>query len=41
MQEYHHAELLDAGEEFFKPGAGEIDAPDIGAEFDAAEARAP
>src|SRR6185369_4486532 len=39
MQEYHHAELLDAGEEFFKPGAGEIDAPDIGAEFNAAEAK--
>ena len=38
MQEDHHAELLDAGKEFFQAGAGEIDAPDIGAELDAAKA---
>src|SRR5689334_18293729 len=38
VQEDHHAELLDAGEEFFEAGAREIDAPDIGAQFDAAEA---
>ena len=38
MQEDHHAELLDAGKEFFQAGAGEIDAPDVGAQFDAAEA---
>ena len=31
MQEDHHAELLDAGKEFFKARAGKIDAPDIGA----------
>ena len=37
MQEDHHAELLDTGKEFFQPGAGEVDAPDIGAEFDATE----
>src|SRR4051812_871150 len=37
MQEDHHAKLLDAGKEFFQPGAGEVDAPDVGAEFDAAE----
>ena len=38
MQEDHHVELLDARKEFFQAGAGEVDAPDIGAEFDAAEA---
>ena len=38
VQEDHHIEFLDAGKEFFEAGAGEIDAPDIGAELDAAEA---
>ena len=38
MQEDHHVEFLDAGEEFFQARAGEVDTPDIGAEFDAAEA---
>jgi hypothetical protein len=38
MQEDHHAEFLDASEEFFQAGASEIDASDIGAQFDAAEA---
>ena len=37
VQEDHHVELLDARKEFFEAGAGEIDTPDIGAEFDAAE----
>ena len=37
MQEDHHAEFFDAGEEFFQARAGEVDAPDIGAEFDAAK----
>src|SRR6185295_19405976 len=38
MQEDHHAEFLDAGKELFESSAGEVDAPDIGAQFDAAEA---
>ena len=39
MQEDQHAEFLDPGEEFFQARAGQVDAPDIGAQFDAAKSQ--